>query len=1141
MGTGRTSEGHWKAVRAYGLDDLETWLESAPVTHAWLSDLLCSHPHGLVPAESWWASWSRATTPPFPESVVLAGREAAADALRAQLAQSGQIITVQGSSRDDVLAFVSALGVSDSKIDGGLLLARAAFIDEVAAWRRLRDHQAPLALAPGTTEVAQAFGPGSAHHLIVPVVGSGSASITLPPIDSQKAKELLAAAGLGERQAEETAGLARLSLQAARRHIASHPALHRPRWADPPVSRLVRRALLAGRWNESSPGDLSVLGNLLEAEYRSLREELASLMAEADPLIARFDASVGLASHLDAWLLMGGVLLRDDLESFHVAAMAVLSEPDPALQLPPSDRWQAVVVGKTPRHSRDLRRGLATTLALLGAHGGAVLRGSGQDWAASTVRRILDAANHDVSCQIWKSLHDVLPLLAEAAPSDFLAAVRGGLSGQPPLLRDMFSDSDTTDSAHSSLLWALETCAWSPADFGQSVDLLARLAEVDPDGRLANRPMASLAAILCPWYPQNSVNVQRRLAVLDALRQRHEPIAWKLMLSLSHGGSNFATPTSAPRFRSWKPEQISVTTGEYWTVVQDVCQRLLEDVAADAPRWVSIIEELSNLPPQARATARQQLTALAADDRLDTVARRHIWDALRSTTARHRQYADTEWALSAEEVTQIEEIAKRFEPSSPADRFAWLFDQHMPDISALRHDNLEEYDATLDQMRVRAAVEIVNSLDWPQLRAFASGRTRSWLFGSALARAGVTRHEARILDLLASDDPADLDLASSYLSQRFRSEGWPWVEERLRQGSLSPEQSGRLLLATSDFPTAWDVADALGAEVAAVLWRHFPTSGLGPAFPHVATVARRLLAAGRPGAALDLLALYIRHDGGQDCAELMATGLEELLPRDAGDPEARVLSHYELVEIFGYLERSSLPRDRLARLEWSYLPALSHDANPATLNGYLAASPSFFVEVISGVFPASLPEASEDDETTKPKADAEPTERQQAAARNAYRLLSQWRLLPGRRQDGTVDGQALKDWMLEARRRLREQHRLIVGDIYLGKVLVSSPADPDGAWPCVEVRDLLEALQSRQVEEGLCTALFNRRGVTMRRMLDGGDQEQALAENYREQAKPFEDRWPRTAAVFRDLAEMYDSHARHYDEDAERRRKGFER
>jgi hypothetical protein len=134
----------------------------------------------------------------------------------------------------------------------------------------------------------------------------------------------------------------------------------------------------------------------------------------------------------------------------------------------------------------------------------------------------------------------------------------------------------------------------------------------------------------------------------------------------------------------------------------------------------------------------------------------------------------------------------------------------------------------------------------------------------------------------------------------------------------------------------------------------------------------------------------------------------------------------------------------------------------------------------------------------------------------------------------------LKRWVCEARQLLDAAHRLEVGDMYIGDVLASGPAAPDGVRPCIEVRDLLEALQSSNVEDGLRLRLHNNRGVTMRGMLDGGGQELELAAKYREQSEQLADQWPRTAAVLRGLAESYERVARHYEEDAERRRKGFE-
>jgi hypothetical protein len=119
---------------------------------------------------------------------------------------------------------------------------------------------------------------------------------------------------------------------------------------------------------------------------------------------------------------------------------------------------------------------------------------------------------------------------------------------------------------HTGLLWALELCAWSPEHVSQAVNLLARLAEIDPSGRYSNRPIESLQRIFAPWYPQNPLDNKRRLDVIDGLRRRHRDIAWTLMLSGLPQMMAFSHPTYAPRFRTWKPLDATVTIREYWQV-----------------------------------------------------------------------------------------------------------------------------------------------------------------------------------------------------------------------------------------------------------------------------------------------------------------------------------------------------------------------------------------------------------------------------------------------------------------------------------------------------------------------------------------------------------------------------------------------
>ena len=261
----------------------------------------------------------------------------------------------------------------------------------------------------------------------------------------------------------------------------------------------------------------------------------------------------------------------------------------------------------------------------------------------------------------------------------------------------------------------------------------------------------------------------------------------------------------------------------------------------------------------------------------------------------------------------------------------------------------------------------------------------------------------------------------------------------------------------------------------------------------------------------------------------------------SGDPEIRVLSQHEITDLFRQLSRANLPIERLGRLEWTYLGALGFTANPVALGRLLASDPDFFAGVIAQVY---RPEQDEDapadtDGEVEQAVDDESEARVQQQAEHGYRLLSAWRVLPGSRENGSVDFTALTEWVTRAHQRLKDLSRLRVGDIHIGHVLAWSPPDDDGIWPAEPVRDLLEVLQSEDVEAGMHLQLFNNRGPWTRDLLEGGSQERRLSAQYREQAGKLVDRWPRTAAVLRSLAESYESLGRREDDDAERTHRGL--
>lgn len=1134
-----TSEGRWKDVRGYNVESLETWLEHAPATTIWLAEQLRRPVSGVRTAEQWWREWLASTRLPLRATVVLAGRESASEALRQRVGSPGTT-TLGGDVRlEEVHAFVAATFVDlpDEELRRPVL-----FLADSEDARKLMARPGALGVVAPHAALAREIS-ASGHHVIVPTPGSDRADITIPPVSSRLATEALEAQGLSHRDSREYGALARRSLLALRRRVALKPSLHEPNWAAPGADTVRRRVLLANTWNQTKPGDREALESLIGQQYSAIEDALRTLASSPDdPMVAIVDERWHVVSPMDAWLLLGPQLSTSDLEALRQHALTVLLEPDPLANVSDEERWRASIDGVKRRFSGDLTRGAARSLALLGAVDDAVRVAGGQSGgsvAASVVWELLDAANKDTTANTWIMLAPHLPLLAEAAPSVFLDQLRTAIGSEAPFSSAVFADKEPgrfgspPPSPHTHVLWALATLVWSPEHFDAAASVLAQLAELDPGGEWSNRPAASLANIFCPWHPNTSADVDQRLATVARLRRQHPDVAWTLLLSMLPNSHGFQMVHQGPDYRDWKQAEPVVLRSDYIRVVEDVAAALLEDVGASGERWRQMVKELNDLPPRFREQARDQLAVLAPQSAFDETEREAVWSALRDFISHHREYSDAHWALPTSEVDALEAVSDTLAPSSSLHRHAWLFENGMITLGDVhRRDNYEEYESEVAARRTAAVAEILDEEGFDGVLRFAGDCAVPGQVGAALERAAGAEHENALVGLLDSPDVSMSNLAFGYFAHRFTSAGWGWLDRFIDEHhSRSPAVLSRLLRAAWDPKEAALRADLLGEEVAREFWRNFSYFGLGHDFDEATRLSGRLLEFGRAAAALDLLALYGRRQGADlTYAEAVISAFESLMEHP-DDQELQQLSQYDVDTLLKIVaaNRHQLGVERAVKVEWYFLPMLGYDPDAQTLHQTLAEDPKFFVDILSMVY--------------RPRSDDEPepaTEQERAAAENAYRLLHSWSTCPGVDDKGEVTLDGLRHWVGTARALLAERERVEIGDEQIGQALASAPSDPDGSWPSEAVRDLLEELQNDRIDRGLEIRVFNNRGVTSRSLEEGGQQEWKLAEGYRARAEQFVTRWPRTAAIFRRLAETHEADARRQDAEAERRSRGLD-
>lgn len=1142
----KRSENVWKDVKALGLDEIEDWLEQAPVTWAWLSEQCGLSPHGLHSGSNWWSQWSKQTKPALTPQVVLAGRNEARDQLLNRLDEPGLVTTLAGASMEEICAFVVAAAKDWESHGKGEMLARLAFVDKLTTWRQLIASPGPLVLVPTEPELQREIPQGSKHSFCVPVVHREGADVVLPALASSEVASALHSAGVEDMvKANELGRLARRSLTALRRKLAVNVALRRPSWAEANASRNLRAILMAGAWGDCMDGDRRILEDLSGVDYETFREVATRDAANpADPMVMRTAGSFNLVSVEDAWMLLSHTLTQEDFARFERVAKTVLTEADPDLEVSRNLTLRIQVHGKARCYSEDLRRGIAESLILLSIpDDSAGLRGrwAGEAFVDRLVGEVFEWTSKDCTGRGWQSLADVLPQLAESAPDIFLRAVDEATKDDDSLLfttlRDV-PDSWPNVKLLGALLSALERVSWSSQRFGYAVELLARLGEADLGGRMADRPADSLAKIFRPLHPDNAVSVESQIRVLNIMRGKHPATAWAVELSMLPKMHDTHFFIAAPQFHAWKPEKIAVTWAELRNATTAAVVCCVEDAGQDAQRWASIIEHTPQLPPSDREYVLDALRQMARCTDLTIEFKHKVWEALMSLIGSHREYFDASWALPQEELKKFEYLAGCYRPDSSFLRHLALFQSSIPSIGISLRDGYEVFEEKLGCLRVEALKEIESEGGFDAVRRLTLEAAVPGCVGVALKNIGDT-YEDELLGWLGSTEGSLVSAGTAYFGGRYESEGLEYIKDLVECRDLTVIQRARLLLAVRDnLADIWDLAAAEN-ELEIQYWSLFQPWGLGGGFDKVREAAERLIRVGRHTAALKLVYTYVDRETERGCphtARLVVEALTALrLDRDNSAAEER-LSDYEIHRIFDYLEsmREHLdPRD-LIRLQWSYLSALKYEGKVDALSDNLAADPSFFVDIVCLAHPAT-PTSGE-----VLSAEAQPEDEQidRSATVKASELLFAWDSPPGL-INGAMDAGSLRSWVVSAIELLEERGRIEVGLQHIGQVLWHTPPDADDTWPGLVVRELLEDLKLDHIERGLGLQILNSRGVTSRGLEEGGDQERELAREYWAKAEKIAFEAPRTAALLRKIASEYDSEALKNDEDAERFRRGL--
>ena len=593
--------GDWKEVRAFDANDLEQWLERAVPAQIWLAEQLNHPTNGYETLERVWHRWANASEPHLTPEIFASSVAAYRDEFKRWLDKpSKKPFVLAADSRDEALAFLSCL--FDNK-DLRQFKDRAAVFTSPETLKTLIASSVSFIPIVHSHDTEREL--GDAHrrlHCIVfrtrnAVDTKTKADIVLDLLGYDAFKNTLTAMGIEKDKIERLARVSGRSPTILRRRLSKNAAIKMPEWArdDKTAKDLVPMAMI-GTWHAESEADHEIVSYVADRKYEEIEDDVAHLHELDDSPVWSAGRYRGVTSKIDALYAIARRVISADLDRFFTAAEYILSESDPALELPEEKRWAAALYGKKRNHSDALRESICDTLVILSVHGNNLFQSrlgiNVEDRVEGLIRELLTP----LTLKKLLSYNHDLPLFAEAAPSVFLDLIEEDLQSKDPIVFGLLKpvDSAWASPSRTGLLWALECLAWKPQNLPRASLILAQLSQRKINDNVMNKPGDTLQDIFKSWMPQTAASVGVRVKVLEMLIKRFPNIGWAICIAQFQPGSQIGVPTYRPRWRSDASGAGQVVT---YKEIDDFNRKALDLLIAwsshDEKTLGSLIESLS--------------------------------------------------------------------------------------------------------------------------------------------------------------------------------------------------------------------------------------------------------------------------------------------------------------------------------------------------------------------------------------------------------------------------------------------------------------------------------------------------------------------------------------------------------------------
>ena len=1138
----RKQKSDWKDIRVFDAIDLEAWLDEAPATARWLADLMGKASTGVLTPDEWWKRWATASEPAITTKLIVSRRGDPAKKLLEQLRSDARVVAVSGDDHSEAAAFVLAAMYENNAED---LLDRTIVVTkgDVAIAGNDRSRLIVLADLPDGSDIDLRDRSGIT---LVRTYPKGRLDVREPlelsHVPAESFRSELEAMGFQRENANSLAIETGHSVTVLRRQLSKDPEIRRPIWArDREAAIRLLPFALTGAWSDRSEYDdtaiLALLGDVSEDDLAAARDHLLTL---EDAPLARYGSNNLIVSRIDALFAIGSLIQKTDLERFFALVPELVSERDPALDLPSEKWWMANVLGKSRTYSGALLAGIGDTLCILAIHGddicGRRLNIDLSAWVEQAVRKLLS----DVDRDGWLSIRGQLRTLAEASPAAFLDCLEAELRKADPPIQAILGVVDggiSGDCLRTDLLWGLEALAWHPDHFKRVAAILFELRRFDAlmDDNWANKPASSARDMFRVQSPITVMDIRSRMTVLEELGPRYRaPTIEQLISMLPSGFGGMIMLKSRPRWRVPEADIVPPQRADFEYSIRQASRQLLDMAPFSFAEMKLLLEAADRLHPEdldrLADDVERWASASGNDDQKANL--RHI--LRREATSRaYQKRAEEDDGL----VPAFRRMEAATEPTAAVYRHRWLFDSSHIEWSRLVRDeetkelSWKEREAIVRERRLEALEDIKAADGEASILDFALSTKSPYVVADLLVRSNTPPAEAIgwAKEILETDETEG---ANEFLRAIF----WNRADHDLTEiaielaaalGSADESVLKRLATSLPGIRAGWEAAAALGPAVETEYWNSVHIRAWNDTEDSEAEfAAKRLLEFGRARSAFAALHYVEGKVSNPTWIEILTA-----ITR-GGEPEGPFPDSYSLDQILKKFDDDpEIPRDTIAQIELPFVPLLNpygHRDCERTLEVYhaLARDPEDFIQLLRWLY-------CRKDRAEEAEFEGMDDDHRKLLADIAYHTFEGWDVIPGTDESGEIDSEKFAEWNAAAFKLAKEADRFEVAGSRLGALygrLARRRSWDD--WLPDPILKLLDAPEHQDLRQSFAIGVRNARGMTSRSPYDGGAQERNLAQKYRELAARFGNSYPRVAELLKEIAKGYEWDAKREDEQA---------